>query len=41
MGLPEKSEGWDLLKYIQQKLPEWLNFTMDHPLKVEQAHRTL
>lgn len=41
MGLPEQSEGQYLFKYIQQKIPEWLNLMLDQPLEIERAHRSL
>ncbi|KAJ0062222.1 hypothetical protein NL108_018606 [Boleophthalmus pectinirostris] len=41
MGLPEQSEGQQITTYVQQMLPRWLNLTLELPLEVERAHRTL
>lgn len=42
LGLPEKSEGsQSLFDYIQQKLPGWLKLSLDKPIELERAHRSL
>ncbi|KAK7896592.1 hypothetical protein WMY93_021917 [Mugilogobius chulae] len=41
MGLPEKAEGPNPLKFVQNMLSKWLNINTDSPIELERAHRIL
>lgn len=41
-NLGEKEEGnMPLIRYLQDKLPEWLHMSTDRPIELERAHRAL
>lgn len=42
LNLGEKEEGnMPLIRYLQDKLPEWLHLSTDRPIELERAHRAL
>ncbi|KAJ1181103.1 hypothetical protein NDU88_006313 [Pleurodeles waltl] len=39
LGIPEGTEGMDILSYLRDMLPKLTNTTFDPPLKFQRAHR--